>query len=268
MPLSLGRSPLISLVMCVFSSFLHFSLSFQGRLPIRVELKPLTETEMYRILTEPQNNLVRQQTALLETEVRSRSCAVGAGRRCSRVTFSLLTFICPLPTCPLALTPAFCVSAVLLRLSVFLGAPAPHFLPAPPPARRALAFTFFLSVSLAQGVKLRFEDAAIRQIAAYCAEINHSVENIGARSASERERATEREDRAERRSGRPSFVCMCPLFLCASIGPSACVCACLPACSLHGLLTGPSALLLATYPACAPARPPLGPHWRADGCLR
>ena len=31
----------------------------QGRLPIRVELKPLTEKDMYTILTEPENNLVR-----------------------------------------------------------------------------------------------------------------------------------------------------------------------------------------------------------------
>merc|ERR1719387_3408810 len=40
----------------------------QGRMPIRVELKPLTEDDMYSILTEPANNLVKQQEALMHTE--------------------------------------------------------------------------------------------------------------------------------------------------------------------------------------------------------
>jgi ATP-dependent HslUV protease ATP-binding subunit HslU len=40
----------------------------QGRFPIRVELKSLTEDDFVRILTEPKNALIRQYTALLETE--------------------------------------------------------------------------------------------------------------------------------------------------------------------------------------------------------
>ena len=40
----------------------------QGRLPIRVELKALDETDMRRILTEPEANLIRQYTALMATE--------------------------------------------------------------------------------------------------------------------------------------------------------------------------------------------------------
>ena len=40
----------------------------QGRLPIRVELTGLTKEDLYRILTEPQNNMVVQQRALLATE--------------------------------------------------------------------------------------------------------------------------------------------------------------------------------------------------------
>ncbi len=40
----------------------------QGRFPIRVELDSLGEEEFYRILTEPQNALTRQYTALLQTE--------------------------------------------------------------------------------------------------------------------------------------------------------------------------------------------------------
>jgi ATP-dependent HslUV protease ATP-binding subunit HslU len=41
---------------------------FQGRFPIRVELKDLTADEFVRILTEPDNALVKQQSALLATE--------------------------------------------------------------------------------------------------------------------------------------------------------------------------------------------------------
>ena len=40
----------------------------QGRLPIRVELNALTRDDMKRILTEPENSLVRQYVALLATE--------------------------------------------------------------------------------------------------------------------------------------------------------------------------------------------------------
>jgi ATP-dependent HslUV protease ATP-binding subunit HslU len=40
----------------------------QGRFPIRVELKSLTEADFVRILTEPKNALIKQYVALLETE--------------------------------------------------------------------------------------------------------------------------------------------------------------------------------------------------------
>jgi ATP-dependent HslUV protease ATP-binding subunit HslU len=40
----------------------------QGRFPIRVELKSLTEADFIRILREPKSALVKQYTALLETE--------------------------------------------------------------------------------------------------------------------------------------------------------------------------------------------------------
>jgi ATP-dependent HslUV protease ATP-binding subunit HslU len=71
----------------------------QGRLPIRVELKALTEADFRRILTEPEASLIKQYVALLGTE----------------------------------------------------------------------------------GVKLSFEEGAIAEIAAVAAEVNASVENIGAR---------------------------------------------------------------------------------------
>jgi ATP-dependent HslUV protease ATP-binding subunit HslU len=40
----------------------------QGRLPIRVELKALSEEDFRRILTEPEASLIKQYSALLETE--------------------------------------------------------------------------------------------------------------------------------------------------------------------------------------------------------
>ena len=40
----------------------------QGRFPIRVELDPLRKEDFIRILTEPQNALLKQYTALMETE--------------------------------------------------------------------------------------------------------------------------------------------------------------------------------------------------------
>jgi ATP-dependent HslUV protease ATP-binding subunit HslU len=41
---------------------------FQGRFPIRVELEPLTREDFVRILTEPQNALLKQYVALMLTE--------------------------------------------------------------------------------------------------------------------------------------------------------------------------------------------------------
>ncbi|NTW53364.1 MAG: ATP-dependent protease ATPase subunit HslU [Chlorobaculum sp.] len=40
----------------------------QGRFPIRVELKSLTEEDFYLILTQPRNALIKQYRAMLETE--------------------------------------------------------------------------------------------------------------------------------------------------------------------------------------------------------
>jgi len=40
----------------------------QGRFPIRVELTPLTKEDFFRILTEPENALIKQYKALLATE--------------------------------------------------------------------------------------------------------------------------------------------------------------------------------------------------------
>jgi len=40
----------------------------QGRLPIRVELSPLSRDDFKRILTEPENSLIRQYVGLMDTE--------------------------------------------------------------------------------------------------------------------------------------------------------------------------------------------------------
>jgi ATP-dependent HslUV protease ATP-binding subunit HslU len=40
----------------------------QGRLPIRVELRPLTEEDFRRILTETEASLIKQYKALMATE--------------------------------------------------------------------------------------------------------------------------------------------------------------------------------------------------------
>uniref|UniRef100_A0A7S2TXT4 Uncharacterized protein n=1 Tax=Lotharella oceanica TaxID=641309 RepID=A0A7S2TXT4_9EUKA len=40
----------------------------QGRLPLKVELRGLSQEDLYRILTEPEHNLIRQQVELMKTE--------------------------------------------------------------------------------------------------------------------------------------------------------------------------------------------------------
>ncbi len=62
----------------------------QGRLPIRVELKALSRNDFYRILTEPQFNLVKQQQVRGASVERARHtassfnfpCLLRAARRC------------------------------------------------------------------------------------------------------------------------------------------------------------------------------------------
>eukprot|EP00494_Astrolonche_serrata_P029739 UN30006 len=41
---------------------------FQGRLPVRVELQPLTEDDLYKIMSETEKNLIEQQIEMLKTE--------------------------------------------------------------------------------------------------------------------------------------------------------------------------------------------------------
>jgi ATP-dependent HslUV protease ATP-binding subunit HslU len=57
----------------------------QGRFPIRVNLHALGEEEFFRILTEPQNALVKQYTALMETEGIELTFAEEAIREMARI---------------------------------------------------------------------------------------------------------------------------------------------------------------------------------------
>lgn len=51
-----------------YTNAAYASYDTQGRLPVKVELAGLTADDFYRILTEPQHNMIRQQQVLLATE--------------------------------------------------------------------------------------------------------------------------------------------------------------------------------------------------------
>jgi ATP-dependent HslUV protease ATP-binding subunit HslU len=59
----------------------------QGRLPIKVQLKGLTEDDLFRILTEPITNLIRQQVEMIKTERVDLIFTEGAIREVARVAF-------------------------------------------------------------------------------------------------------------------------------------------------------------------------------------
>jgi ATP-dependent HslUV protease ATP-binding subunit HslU len=57
----------------------------QGRFPIRVELSSLSADDFERILTEPKNALIKQYTALIETEDVKIKFSVGAIREIAKI---------------------------------------------------------------------------------------------------------------------------------------------------------------------------------------
>lgn len=61
----------------------------QGRFPLRVELDDLKEEDFYRILTEPENALTRQYSALLSTEDVSLSFTDDALKEIARIAYSV-----------------------------------------------------------------------------------------------------------------------------------------------------------------------------------
>lgn len=61
----------------------------QGRLPIRVALKGLTQDDLYRILTEPVTNLIQQQKELLKAEKFSLSFTDEAIREIAKIAYEV-----------------------------------------------------------------------------------------------------------------------------------------------------------------------------------
>ncbi len=61
----------------------------QGRFPIRVELNSLTEDDFVKILTLPQNALIKQYTALLETENISLEFEEGAIQEVAKIAYEV-----------------------------------------------------------------------------------------------------------------------------------------------------------------------------------
>lgn len=61
----------------------------QGRLPIRVNLEGLTENDLYRILTEPVNNLLKQQIELMKSESVSLHFTDSAIREIAKIAFEV-----------------------------------------------------------------------------------------------------------------------------------------------------------------------------------
>ncbi len=61
----------------------------QGRLPVRVALAPLTEADFVRILTEPKNNFLAQQAALMLTEGVTVSFPEETVREIAKVTHEI-----------------------------------------------------------------------------------------------------------------------------------------------------------------------------------
>ncbi|HJU66002.1 MAG TPA: ATP-dependent protease ATPase subunit HslU, partial [Gemmatimonadaceae bacterium] len=57
----------------------------QGRFPIRVELKPLTEADFVRIMTEPENALTKQYAALVQSEGTSLTFSADAIGEIARI---------------------------------------------------------------------------------------------------------------------------------------------------------------------------------------
>lgn len=61
----------------------------QGRLPVRVELRGLSENDMYRILTETKQNLLHQQTQLLAIDKIKLTFTEGAVKEMARIATEL-----------------------------------------------------------------------------------------------------------------------------------------------------------------------------------
>merc|ERR1711937_10666 len=66
---------------------------FQGRLPVRVQLDPLTEADLRRVLREPKNNLIKESKKMLETEGVNLVFTEDAVERIAAITWELNTYV-------------------------------------------------------------------------------------------------------------------------------------------------------------------------------
>jgi ATP-dependent HslUV protease ATP-binding subunit HslU len=66
---------------------------FQGRLPVRVQLDPLTEGDLRRVLREPKNNLIKESKKMLETEGVNLVFTEDAVERIAAITWELNTYV-------------------------------------------------------------------------------------------------------------------------------------------------------------------------------
>lgn len=90
----------------------------QGRLPIRVSLKGLTEDDLFRILTEPVTNLIQQQVELLKSENVHLTFTTSALREIARVAFQVSEIeISRLLEMIIVLWVSFCLSFSLFFIS-------------------------------------------------------------------------------------------------------------------------------------------------------
>jgi ATP-dependent HslUV protease ATP-binding subunit HslU len=64
----------------------------QGRLPIRVTLKGLSQEDLYKILTEPVTNLIRQQVEMIKSESVDLSFTDEAIREIAKVAYEVCSF--------------------------------------------------------------------------------------------------------------------------------------------------------------------------------
>jgi C-terminal, D2-small domain, of ClpB protein len=100
-------------------------LCIQGRLPIRVTLKGLSQDDLYRILTEPVTNLIRQQIEMLKSEMVTLSFTDEAIKEIARVAFEVrncffASFIPKLLDCYLTATATATATAVATAVAPLL----------------------------------------------------------------------------------------------------------------------------------------------------
>jgi ATP-dependent protease HslVU (ClpYQ) ATPase subunit len=127
-----------------------------------VELKALTQDDFYRILTEPQYNLIKQQQVRQDLH--------------ESVRFNVMLAMANTSAPPV---PSACGTAVRHRAIQYLAnSLVAEFID---DWTHKLITTATQMLLATEGVDLHFTDAAVREMARLAEEVNRSTENIGAR---------------------------------------------------------------------------------------